>query len=111
MLLHALDHFFALFSSVDRLAITVVSVVSRNHIWSVALFGFGHTECDIALAQRIPRGIGEPRFMTELERHAHASRQTFQEICEHRLIHLEVWRELKQQWPETASALQCLQRA
>ena len=48
--------------------------------------------------------------MAELEGCAHAAGKRFQELGEHGLIDLEVWRQLKQHGP-SFGALQCFQRA
>src|ERR1700686_219243 len=41
------DHRLAFFGGVTGFAITVVGKVGGDHVGSVALFGFGHTERDV----------------------------------------------------------------
>ncbi len=110
MLVDAGDHRLAFFGGVSGLAVAVVSEIGGDYVGSVALFRFGHTERDVALAQRVPRGVDErwlaqPRFVAELESRAHRSRQAFQKFGKHRLIRFEIRRQLKEQRAEASGAL------
>src|ERR1019366_7778704 len=85
MLVDAGAHRLAFFGGVSGFAVTVVRKIGGDYVGSVALFRFGHTERDVPLAQRVARGVDErwlaqPRFVAELERRAHRSRQAFQKF-------------------------------
>ncbi len=75
MLANAAGHRLAFFRRVRGFAVAIVRIVGSDYVGSVALFGFGHTESDVAFAQRAPRGIDEPGFVAELKRGANSSRQ------------------------------------
>src|SRR5258708_36405924 len=77
MLLDAGDHRLALFRSIGRFAVAIVRIVGGDYVGRVALFRFGYTKRDVALAQSVPCGGDAPRFVAELKCPADTSGQAF----------------------------------